>query len=46
MNFRNSNQNSAVLQQMLKILLYRLNALSLPAGHVVINSLDFFAGNC
>jgi len=44
MTFRNSNQNSPVLQQMLKMLPSRPNELSLPAGHVVVNSLDFFPG--
>jgi len=43
-NFTNSKQNSPLLQQMLKMLPSRLNILSLPTGHVVVNSLDFFPG--
>jgi len=43
--FRRSNENSPGLQQMLKMLLHRPNALSATADGVV-DSLEFFSGNC
>jgi len=43
--FRRPNENYPGLQQMLKILLPRPNALSATAEDVV-DSLEFFSGNC
>jgi hypothetical protein len=43
--FRRSNENSAGLQQMLKMLLPRPNALRATAEDVV-DSLEFFSVNC
>jgi hypothetical protein len=43
--FRRSNENSPGLQQMLKMMLPRPNALSANAEEDV-DSLEFFSGNC
>ena len=43
---RKSNRNRPVPQQMLRVLASRLNALSVPVEHVIVNSLELFSGNC
>jgi hypothetical protein len=44
--FRKHNKNSLGLQQMLKMLPSLTHALHVPAEYAVINSLEFFPGNC